>query len=516
VPEYLKALIVILGLSVPVFWIARLQVCDDAINQKDFDRRRNLWYGLTAAAFLANHFWLYAAMSCVMIWYGARKEKNSIALFLFVAFAVPPIALTIPGLGGIQQVFSVSHTRMLALFLLAPAYFKLRGETDTVPFGKVLTDKFLLAYIILPLILQINVDTLTNTVRFGLYAIVDVFLPYYVASRGMKRILAWRDAAMSFMVSVAILATIAIFEYSRKWPLYGSVSSQLGVDTDLGGFMLRGENLRAIASTGHSLVLGYLLVIGFAFFASSKNLVKSRRYQATFGLVILLALLATAARGAWIATLTVILVLLFSGKTILRRIILLGIGIVVAIGILTTTDRGSELLDYLPFVGTSNSESIIYRQKLIDVSIQIVKLNPMFGSFDYMRNPLMQQMLQGEGIIDIVNTYVGIALTYGVIGLAIFVGVFASCGWSVWRAMRLTVKGGELNNAGRSLLAALTGILISIATCSSVTYVALFYWIVAGLCVGYAQMVDMNQEQSAEGLMNNVNQALPQQRFRPA
>jgi O-antigen ligase len=514
VPEYIKALIVILGLGVPVFWIARMQVCDAAISQNDFDRRRNLWYALTVTSFLANNFWLYAAISCVMIWYVARKEKNSIALFLFVAFAVPPIAVTIPGLGGIQQIFSVSHTRMLSVIVLAPAYFKLRSDADTAPFGRMLADKFLLAYIILPLALQINVDTITNTVRFGLYSIVDVLLPYYVASRSIKTIAAWRDAAMSLMMAIAVIAVIAIFEYNRKWLLYGSVPTQLGIDWDFGGFMLRGEALRAMASSGHAIVLGYLLMIGLAFFVATKNFILSKRYQALFGLAIIWGLLGTAARGPWVGAFIAGLILILTGKNVPQRAAFFTIGIGVTTGLLTMSDRGSELLDYLPFIGTNNSESVLYRQRLFDVSIQVVKLNPIFGSFDYMRNPLMQQMIQGEGIIDIVNTYIGIALTYGLLGLTIFLGVFLSCAFSVWKAMRLTVAGGELNNVGRSLLAALTGILVSIATCSSVTYVALFYWIVAGLCVGYAQLVAMNPERNANGRAEYEERNLTLQRFR--
>jgi O-antigen ligase len=492
VPEYIKALIVILGLSIPIFWIARKQVCDTAVDQIDFDRRRNLWVALTVCSFLTHNFWMYVAISCVMILYVSRKEKNEMALFLFVAFAVPPIAVTIPGFGGIQQIFSVSPTRILVLLILAPAYIKLRKEPGIAAFGKTLADKFLLGYIVLPLVLQINVDTFTNTIRFGLYSITDIFLPYYVASRGIKTLAAWRDTLMSFTVAVALLSAIAIFESTRNWLLYGSVSSQMGIDWDFGQFMLRADSLRAMATAGHAIVLGYILIIGFAFYATSRSWISSKGYQRALGLAIVFGLIGTAARGPWVGVVAVILTLILTGKNITSRIAQLALAVGVSVSLLSLTTWGTDFLAYLPFVGTAESESVQYRQRLFDVSVQVIGLNPIFGSFDYMRNPLMQQMMQGEGIIDLVNSYLGIALTYGLVGLGLFLGVFLAAAFSMWQTMMSLPKDDEMYTIGRSLFACLAGTLVTIGTASSVTYIALLYWIIAGLSVGYVKLA-LNQ-----------------------
>jgi hypothetical protein len=489
VPEYLKALIVILGLSIPIFWIARKQVCATAISQVDFDTRRNLWLCLTISSFLAQNFWIYTAISCALILYFARNEKNEMALFLFVAFAVPPISLAIPGIGGIQQIFSVSPTRILVLLILLPAYFRLRREQGIESFGKTLADKFLTGYIILPLVLQYNVDSLTNTIRFGLYSITDIFLPYYVASRGIKTFAAWRDTFMSFVVAVAILSTVAIFEATRKWLLYGSVSSQMGIDWDFGQFMLRSETLRAMATAGHAIVLGYILMIGFCIYVASKDQIQGKGYRWALGLAIVFGLIATAARGPWVGVVAAILILILTGKNKTGRIAQLTVAVGLLVTFLLMTTWGTEFLAYLPFVGTSESESVVYRQRLFDVSVQVIGLNPMLGSFDYMRNPLMQQMIQGEGIIDLVNSYLGIALTYGLAGLCLFLGVFLTAGYTTWRTVVANPNDVEITSIGRSLLACLAGILVTIGTASSVTYIALLYWIIAGLCVGYAKLV---------------------------
>jgi hypothetical protein len=487
VPENIKALIVVLMLAIPIFWIARSQVCEASISFEDFDRRRNLWIMITTSSFLIPNFWLFSAISCVLIFRATRKDSNSMALFLFVVFAVPPLAVTIPGIGGIQQIFSVTHARILAVLVLAPAYFKIRSRPDTEAFGKTLVDKFVVGYIILPLLLQLNVDSLTNTIRFGLYSITDVFLPYYIASRGLRNLLAWKDTLMSFTISVAILSTVAIFEYIKKWPLYGSVSQQMGVDWDFGSFMLRADSLRATATSGHAIVLGYILMIGLAFYALTKNDIRNKWCRILMGIAIVGGLFATAARGPWVGSFAVVLVLLVTGRKISSRLVQLVAGVSVTVGLLMMTNWGTEFLAYLPFVGTAESESVVYRQRLFDVSVQVIGLHPAFGSFDYMRNPLMQQMMQGQGIIDLVNSYLGIALTHGLVGLGLFLGIFLFSGIKVWKVVRETSKDSHINTLGRCLLASLIGILITIGTASSVSFIALLYWIVAGLCVGYVR-----------------------------
>jgi O-antigen ligase len=488
VPEHIKALIVVLGLAIPIFWLARSQVGGTAIALEDFDRRKNLWIAITISAFLIPNFWVFSAIIGVLIFRAARKDSNGLALFLFVVFAFPPLAVTIPGFGGIQQIFSVSHIRILAILVLVPIYLKIKNEPGTETFGKTLPDKFLLGYIVLPLILQINVDSWTNTVRFGLYSITDILLPYYVASRGIRNLRDWKDVIMSFTVVVALLSTVAIFEYTRKWLLYGSVSQQMGIDWDFGSFMLRSDSLRAMATSGHAIVLGYILMVGLAFYATAKNDIRSRWCRILLGIALVLGLFCTAARGPWVGAVAVIMVLLVTGKKIASRLVQLIVGVGVAVGLLMMTTWGSDFLAYLPFVGTAESESVVYRQRLFDVSIQVIGLHPAFGSFDYMRNPLMQQMVQGEGIIDLVNSYLGIALTYGLVGLGLFLGVFLCSGLKVWQIVRSTPKDSHINSIGRCLIASLAGILITIATASSVTFIALLYWIVAGLCVGYVKL----------------------------
>jgi O-antigen ligase len=102
----------------------------------------------------------------------------------------------------------------------------------------------------------------------------------------------------------------------------------------------------------------------------------------------------------------------------------------------------------------------------------------------------MQEMVQGQGIIDIVNTYIAVALGSGVVGLSLFCGFFLSAAVGVLRAMRgVPDTKSDAYLLGRVLIATLIGILVMIFTVSSVTIIPTIYWAMAGLCVGYVRLV---------------------------
>jgi hypothetical protein len=46
----------------------------------DFNRRRNLWFGLTILAFLAHSFGVYVAVTSVVLTLVAQREQRKLAL----------------------------------------------------------------------------------------------------------------------------------------------------------------------------------------------------------------------------------------------------------------------------------------------------------------------------------------------------------------------------------------------------------------------------------------------------
>jgi len=62
-PEYLRALVVILVFASVVFTLGKRPACDLSVAPEDFARRRNLWFTVTALAFVSNNYWLFAGFT---------------------------------------------------------------------------------------------------------------------------------------------------------------------------------------------------------------------------------------------------------------------------------------------------------------------------------------------------------------------------------------------------------------------------------------------------------------------
>src|SRR5262249_55162448 len=132
-----------------------------------------------------------------------------------------------------------------------------------------------------------------------------------------------------------------------------------------------------------------------------------------------LGLVFTYARGPWLGAITAMLGFALVGpratSRLARTIAVTGIlGAAVFVSPL-----GDRIAKTLPFFGTGAATStVLYRQVLLERSVEIIRDHPYFG--DQVAFLRMEDLRQGEGIIDFVNTYAQIALFYGLIGLAIF------------------------------------------------------------------------------------------------
>jgi hypothetical protein len=105
----------------------------------------------------------------------------------------------------------------------------------------------------------------------------------------------------------------------------------------------------------------------------------------------------------------------------------------------------------------------------------------------------MEALRGSDGIIDLVNSYVIVALSSGFVGLALFVGPFALVVLGILRCLFSLDKHSEEHLLGRALLGALVAILVTIATVSSICAVAVVYFTVMGMGAGYVRMITAAQ-----------------------
>lgn len=488
-PDHIKGLIVILVLATTVFAFAS-RPAHAIMEAADFTRRRNLWFALTLAAFLSSNFWLYTFIAILLLIYANRRETNPPALFYFILFALPMDAVQIPGMGLFGALFEVNHARILELVILLPAFYSLRRQSDALYFGRAVSDKVLVTFLLLTIVLNLRDTTVTAALRQAFYLFFDVFLPYAVFRHSLKNLQAFRDVLLSYVLTAMVLALIAGFEFYKHWLIYQPLIGSLHLGDEVTQIFAREGMLRVVASAGHPIVLGYLMVVGMGLYLFLQHSIEPKLMRRSGMILLAVGIIAPLSRGPWIGAAVLIVVFIATGRYAARRLMSLALAALLALPLIAVLPGGETVINLLPFIGSTEKENVDYREKLITNSMIVIQRNPWFGSNNFLETPEMEAMRQGQGIIDVVNSYIPIALKTGFMGLGLFVAFFALTLIGIFRAMRsISNKDSEEYLLGRVLLATLLAILVIIFTVSSISFVPVVYWSVAGMGVAYSQMV---------------------------
>ena len=490
-PLHLRALVVILVFAVAVFVLAKAPITAQACSEQDFIRRRNLWFALTLSAFLAHNFWLFILVASCVLAVGVRAEANRFALYLSLILTLPYLAAEIPGLGVFNQLFTVNQLRMLALVVLLPTYLTLRRRPGVEPFGRLLCDKLLLGSFALNIILTLPYTTFTNLLReYVLYPFVDVFLIYYVASRSLRTLVAFRDALGAFVVGAMVFCAILAFEFGRHWLIYRGLDTALGTSPSAGNYLLRAGLLRAGGTAGDSIGAGYTCAIAIGLYLYVSTLVPSLAWRILGMLVLIAGIIGALARAPWLGAAMMILLFLVLGPTPIASLAKLAVAGLLALPIVLMTGAGATIADFLPWIGSVDAHNVEGRELLATVALQIIGEYPFFGRFDFALDPNLEQLRGGDGRIDLVNTYILIALKGGYVSLALFVGIAAVAILGIVAGLfKIGDRRDERHALGRSLFATLFGVLFMIGTVSPIAFVYPLYWSLAGLAVGYGRLI---------------------------
>ncbi len=492
----LNALLYIFVVATVTFFFLKKAIGPLA-DTNEFKSWRNTWYVVTLFAFVISNFWLFIVAAGVYVWRIAKRRENLIALYIVLLLAVPPVPLDIPGF-VVDKLFIMTYPRLLALVILLPAYLMLRRSSDVQPFGKSLPDKLFLAFALLYLALLLRGTTFTDMLRVAIYVFTDYFLPYYVASRSLKSLHDLKKAMTALFIGTLVAGVIGIYEHAVGWLLYADIAKHWGIFWEYGGYMLRGGDVRATSSLSHSIIFGFVMMISLGFFLYLSSSIKSKLFRIIGGTIIALALVASLSRGPWVGCVALLFVFCLIGPKLVKHMGIFLIALVLVLPTLKVIPGGEKIINILPIIGQSEQFNVEYRDKLIDTSIVLIKTYPFFGVHDPRLSPEMQGMMQGEGIVDIVNSYLQIVLEQGIVGLTLFLGFFAAVLIKTFRSMRqVSDKQSEAYLCGQSLIATMVAILVTISFVSSIGITPILYWMIAGLMLSYARIVSTESMQDS-------------------
>lgn len=479
----LKALAVVLTLATVVFVLAK-PVCLRFTAPEDFARRRLVWYLLTITAFLSPSFWLYSLVAAPLFGWAAKKDSTPVAVFLLFIFIIPNVAFEIP-IVGIKRLFDLNNWRILCLVVLLPAVIaRLQRPANGQPLRLSSMDVLLLLYGALQLVLFIPYESVTNTARRGFLFLLDTYLVFFACSRLLASKRSLSDAMGALCLSAVIMAPIAAFESLRFWLLYLDMAERWG-DPNVFGWLMRGSSLRSMVSTGHSITLGYVMAMALGCWMYLKTLQPSK--WSNRGVLILLSagLVFSYARGAWLSAVLVCVIFAVIGSPNVTKFAKQAALFVAMAAAVLSTPFGSSLADSLPFIGSQNQGTVEYRQQIAETSWALIQQNPLLG------NPFvllqMEDLRQGEGIIDIVNAYAQVALFYGLIGLALYAGVSLISLLRSYSLMRQSRANQDMQMV--ALGAALIGCSLSNLFFMATAGQSWLQWVLAGLLAAYANLV---------------------------
>ena len=413
--------------------------------------------------------------------YARSVRAASLGLFFILLFAVPLGYYLIGGAGIINQLIELNNPRLLAIFLLLPIWFDTRRFERRQVTVFTLPDWLVVGYVLLLTALQFRNTEVTNVMRAGTLNALDVLIPYFAFSRAVTSMADIRKIFLAFVIAVLPLSLIAIVELAKGWHLYAA----LATSWETGASYLRRDGLlRATASSSTSISLGFIIMVAVGCMLAIWHTVQSSRFKGIVLATLAAGLISSLARGPWVGLAVLVLVYLAMGPGAIANLGVLAVIGAVGLALLSLIPEGMRLFDFLPFVGSVDVGSVSYRQKLFDHAILVIQQFPLFGTPDYRATPEMLEMMNSEGMIDIVNTYLEFAMRSGLVGLSMFVGVFATILLRLWRTLKFHgVRDANFNTCVRASIATLIGMLVTIATVSSIDFIPYVYWSFAGLCV---------------------------------
>lgn len=388
---------------------------------------------MPVAAWLLPHISLLFVATILIVPLLARRAGQVAPLYLFALMLLPGLDIDLM-IGSLKLSHFGVHDG-LALGAAATLFFH-RGRRARVPM------RFDLPFLCLMLVFVWAFSrgtSFTNALRVGLDLWFDCALPYYIVSRGVRSIDDVRCCMLHLAAAAAVLSVILVFEAVRAWPIYNVLydhydnPARLIVKTR-GGLMRAGGPFLEPTSVA--------MVLVFCFLAAwmSRAAFRSRLHYYGVLALLLAGLLVPQSRGAWIGLFTGLAMAdLYAGR--LRTTALRAAAIASAGLCLFAVAQGNPALSESLGLSGGSTDTVHYREQLFTRGMEELRDSPLFG-FSYPELLVrLDDLRQGEGIIDPVNAHLFVALIAGAIGFLVFNGTFLAYLAQLWRGRRATGRG---------------------------------------------------------------------------
>ncbi len=430
-----------------------------------------------------------------------QKNKRVIYYFLFLPLIPEFLRFVIP-FPGINFLTEISYPQVVTLIVLLPNL--LNKGASKLHVRKAAADIPVILFTAVLCMLSFRNPSMTAALRKSFVHIVDIIIPYFAISRSVESSEDFEEIMKVIFYTGFIIACIGILEQIKRWTFYPPLATFLNLDFEIiyGGQEIRSGLLRIKSTMGETIPLGYYLMIPVG---ALLHLVKSKNIKMIPGLIFFLILgvsvYFTQSRAGMLGFIMLIS-LYFFFVTKIQAVRFAMVALALIIGTSTLMLSQSVSTESLDEYGTFD-----YRVALIQQSILVIENNFLFGSSDFMEADELQQLIQGQGIIDIVNTYVSVALYSGMVGLSLFVAVYLLVIGQIYIKINKSVVNlsEKFQSTGVVILVVIITTAIVIGTTSAVGHIPVYSWAFLGLGSAYIRCVlpteeALSEADSGEGL----------------
>jgi O-antigen ligase len=407
---------------------------------------------------------------------GAQGRLPAYAL---LACVCPQFQMELTNIGPVQDLLHLDAFRILEILILVPEAWSLlnRHEKRRNPAWLQLCDVLTYGYLLywtLQLYGQLNASSLA---RESLSGILDTALPYYTLSRACVRPELRRRVLSMFLLGAAFESVVAIAEALSRHLLYGQLQYLYEARWNIIGALMRGSLMRAQAGLSGPLVMAVLSLFAIGVWFALRPAVRTRAYS-VLGLALLGGLIATISRGPTLALLILVVGVLGLRYISERKFLLISLAIAVVASVSWKAGLGDLIVGLINSTSADETAdfNVRYREELLSTSLALIQQSPWFGVPNYMQ--ALQSLRQGDGIVDLVNTYLVIALNVGLFGVALFVLPYSVVLWKQGAVVKQ--ESPETRREGQAWNPLMLAVLAAVFTVSPVSIIHhILVWMLA-------------------------------------
>jgi len=317
-----------------------------------------------------------------------------------------------------------------------------------------MSDIYMLAFVVIYCVCMSLRDTPTGIARTFVTYVIPYLLTYQILSR--VRIDRVELVLRLMLFGAAAGGLLCIFETLRHWPLYAGI---MGIKQDMWTidsprlWLERGGIARSYGPYSHPLtggaMLGIAAIAGWALW-------QIRGRSGPLGVLLLLVfvgLASTLSRSGLVAVAVGIMTFQFLRGRYLLAVLIPFAGLTAVVA--------------LPILGGADAQfSTTYRMGLMIGVPKALGSHIWIGYREAILQGMLDQFIQGQGIVDLVNVYLGLLVEGGVVSLLPFL-LFLASSYPHYRAIRRLRPDREQLIFAQALISIQTALVVSLALLSN-------------------------------------------------